>query len=95
MRVRTVSYHCKKAGKVAYFSDQSFDLYVIDHLNIKRWFKQRVNFNIYSKRVSVFKSIVAKVLGVLIVLFLVFAGLSYFGYTTTKKKRAGFAPAEL
>jgi hypothetical protein len=95
IRVRTTFYSCKKTGRIPYFSNQSFDFYVIDHLNIKNWFRQRVNYNIYSKRVSSFKSILAKVLGVFILLFIGFIILSYCGYIKTKKDKGGFRPAEL
>ena len=95
LRIKTMVYTCKKTGKLPYFSRQSFDLYIIDHLNSKNWFRQKIEFYVYSKKVSVFKSMFAKVMGVLIVLFLVFILLSYTGYLRTKKKKTGFTPAEL
>ena len=95
LRVRTMTYSCNKTGRIAYYSSQMFDIYVIDHLNIKKWFKQKIHFYIYSKKVNVFKSILAKFLGVLILLFLIFTLLSYCGYIKTKKQRSGFSPAEL
>ena len=95
LRVRTMTYHCNKTGRIPYYSSQMFKIYVIDHLNIKKWFHQKINFYIYSKKVNVFKSVMAKILGVMIVLFLIFTVLSYCGYIKTKKQKSGFTPAEL
>jgi hypothetical protein len=82
-------------GRLPYYSRQSYDLYVIDHLNEKNWYRQKIEFYVYSKKVNMFKSIFAKVMGVLIIFFLIFIFLSYTGYIRTKKKKKGFTPADL
>ena len=95
LKIRTMMYMCNKTGKLPYYSTQKFNMYVLDHLDENMWFKQELNFYIYSKKVSIFKSVVSKTVGGLLIILLVFAGISFYGYITTKKKKKGFKTAEL
>jgi hypothetical protein len=95
LKIRTMMYLCNKTGKLPYYSRQKFSMYVLDHLNENMWFKQNLNFYIYSKKVSIFKSIVSKTVGVLLLILVIFAAISFYGYITTKKKKSAFKSAEL
>ena len=83
------AYACKKTGSLPYYSQQNFTLFILDKVSETDWYKQNINFYIYSKKISIFKSIISKVLLVLLGIFVVLATLALWGYKKRKKKLTG------